>query len=91
MENARRPGSRRWATDPQILLFAAVGFLAQVVDGALGMAFGVIASSSPIAFGAPPALASAAVHTAEIVTTGASGASHVWDRDIDMRMFPPLW
>jgi uncharacterized membrane protein YfcA len=70
-----------------IALFAAIGFLAQMIDGALGMAFGVIASSSLMAFGAPPALASAAVHAAEVVTTGVSGASHVWHRNVDRTLF----
>jgi uncharacterized membrane protein YfcA len=76
--------------DPQIALFAGIGFLAQVIDGALGMAFGVIASSSLIAFGAPPAIASAAVHAAEIVTTGVSGASHVWHRNVERKLFLSL-
>jgi uncharacterized membrane protein YfcA len=73
--------------DAQILIFAAIGFLAQMVDGALGMAFGIIASSSLMAFGAPPALASAAVHAAEVVTTGVSGASHLWHRNVDRELF----
>ena len=76
--------------DREILLFAAIGFFAQLVDGALGMAFGVIASSSLIATGAPPAIASAAVHAAEIVTTAISGASHVWNRNVDRRLFLQL-
>src|SRR5688572_33407575 len=54
------------------------------------MAFGVIASSSLIATGAPPAVASAAVHAAEIVTTGISGASHVWNRNVDRSLFLKL-
>jgi uncharacterized membrane protein YfcA len=73
--------------DREILLFAAIGFFAQLIDGALGMAFGVIASSSLIATGAPPAIASAAVHAAEIVTTAISGASHVWNRNVDRKLF----
>ena len=76
--------------DREILLFAAIGFFAQLVDGALGMAFGVIASSSLIATGAPPAIASAAVHAAEIVTTAISGASHIWNRNVDRRLFLQL-
>jgi hypothetical protein len=76
--------------DREILLFAAIGFFAQLVDGALGMAFGVIASSSLIATGAPPAIASAAVHAAEIVTTAVSGTSHVWNRNVDRRLFLQL-
>ena len=73
--------------DSELLLFVAIGFFAQLVDGALGMAFGVIASTSLIATGAPPAIASAAVHAAEIVTTGVSGASHVWNRNVDRKLF----
>jgi uncharacterized protein len=73
--------------DLDILLFAAIGFFAQLIDGALGMAFGIIASMSLIATGAPPAIASAAVHAAEIVTTGVSAASHIWNRNIDRKLF----
>jgi uncharacterized membrane protein YfcA len=76
--------------DYEILLFVAIGFLAQLVDGALGMAFGVIASSSLMVAGAPPAIASAAVHAAEIVTTGLSGASHIWHRNVDRKIFLKL-
>jgi uncharacterized membrane protein YfcA len=70
-----------------ILLFIAVGFLAQMVDGALGMAFGVICSSSLIALGLPPAIASASVHAAEVVTTGISGGSHIYHRNVDKVLF----
>ena len=76
--------------DFQLLTFIAVGFLAQMVDGALGMAFGVIASSSLMATGAPPAIASAAVHAAEIVTTAISGASHIWNKNVDGKLFLKL-
>jgi uncharacterized protein len=69
--------------DFQIVIFVAIGFFAQMVDGALGMAFGVIASSSSMARGAPPAIASAAIHAAEVVTTGISGASHLWNKNVD--------
>jgi hypothetical protein len=61
---------------PDFLLYAAVGFAAQLVDGALGMAYGVTASSLLLGFGVPPALASATVHAAECFTAGASGISH---------------
>ena len=73
--------------DLQLLTFVVIGFLAQMVDGALGMAFGVIASTCLMATGAPPAVASAAVHAAEIVTTGVSGASHLWNRNVDRSLF----
>jgi uncharacterized protein len=59
-----------------ILLFAAIGFTAQMVDGAVGMAYGMTATSAMVSFGIPPAMASASVHAAEVVTTGASGLAH---------------
>jgi uncharacterized membrane protein YfcA len=60
----------------EILLFIAVGFAAQLIDGAIGMAYGVSATSVLLAMGVPPASASATVHAAEVFTTGASGLSH---------------
>lgn len=68
-------------------LFLIVGFLAQIVDGALGMAYGVISSSVLLAFGVPPAAASASVHAAEMFTTAASAGSHVWHRNVNWRLF----
>jgi uncharacterized membrane protein YfcA len=68
------------------LLLAAIGFFAQIADGALGMAFGVISSSAMLAMGLPPAHASAIAHTAEIFTTATSGASHVYFRNVDWRL-----
>jgi uncharacterized membrane protein YfcA len=59
---------------------------AQLVDGALGMAFGVTATSFMLSFGTPPAQASAMVHIAEIFTTAASGASHWRQRNVDWAM-----
>lgn len=76
--------------DADILIFVALGFLAQMVDGALGMAFGVICSSGLLAFGLPPVIASAAVHAAEVVTTGISGASHIYNRNVDKALFLKL-
>jgi hypothetical protein len=60
-----------------------VGFIAQLVDGALGMAYGLVSTSFLLAFGVPPAAASAAVHAAEMFTTGASGTAHIWRRNVD--------
>lgn len=71
-------------------LFLAVGLVAQAVDGALGMAYGVISSSVLLAFGVPPATASASVHAAEVFTTGASAGSHAWHRNVEWRLFIPL-
>jgi len=58
------------------MLFMLIGFAAQLVDGALGMAYGLTASSFLMAAGLPPATASATVHFAETFTTGASAISH---------------
>jgi uncharacterized membrane protein YfcA len=69
------------------ILFAAVGFLAQAVDGALGMAYGVISSTVLLAFGVPPAQASASAHAAELFTTAASGSAHLYHRNIDWKLF----
>jgi hypothetical protein len=73
--------------DDSFLLFALVGFLAQIVDGALGMAYGVVSSSVLLAFGVTPAAASASAHAADVFTTAASAGSHVWHRNVDWRMF----
>lgn len=72
------------------LLFAIVGFLAQLVDGALGMAYGVIATTVLLGFGVPPATASASTHAAEVFTTAASGTSHMVNRNIDWKLFVRL-
>lgn len=69
--------------DPFFWQSILVGFVAQLIDGALGMAYGLVSTSFLMAFGAPPAVASAAVHTAEIFSTGVSGAAHTWRRNVD--------
>lgn len=73
--------------EDNFILFAVVGFLAQIVDGALGMAYGVVSSSVLLSFGVPPAAASASVHAAEVFTTAASAGSHVWHRNVNWRLF----
>jgi uncharacterized protein len=74
----------------EIWIFVVIGFCAQLVDGALGMAFGVLSTSGLLAFGVPPATASAVVHVTEIFTTAASGASHVWHKNVDWRLVARL-
>ena len=64
-----------------------VGLLAQVVDGALGMAYGVTASSFLLASGASPALATGATHLAEVFTTGVSGISHAKLGNVNRKLF----
>ncbi|HEX5960602.1 MAG TPA: sulfite exporter TauE/SafE family protein [Rhodanobacteraceae bacterium] len=76
--------------DDPFLVFVGIGFLAQLVDGALGMAYGLISNSVLLALGLPPALASATVHTAELATSGVSGLSHAWFRNVDWKLFRHL-
>src|SRR5688572_15311261 len=66
-------------------MLLAIGFFAQLIDGALGMAYGVLSNSAMLAIGMPPAQARVMVHTAEIFTTGASAASHIYHRNADWR------
>ncbi|MGI2033109.1 sulfite exporter TauE/SafE family protein [Rhizobium panacihumi] len=68
------------------LLFVLIGFCAQIVDGALGMAFGVLTTTSLLAVGVAPAAASAMTHVTECFTTAASGASHLYHRNVDWRL-----
>src|SRR6185436_10397970 len=70
-----------------LLPFIAIGFTAQLIDGALGMAFGVISTTLLLSLGIPPAAASAGVHTVETFTTGVSGISHILHRNVDWRLF----
>ncbi len=72
--------------DLNILLFVLVGFAAQMIDGALGMAYGVSSNSFLLSLGVPPAAASASVHMAEVVTTGISGFSHWKLGNVDMKL-----
>lgn len=75
-----------WALAEYVIL----GFCAQMVDGALGMAYGVISTTVLLSMGLPPATASASVHAAEVVTCGVSGASHAAHGNVDRRLFFPL-
>jgi len=71
-------------------LIFGVGFVAQLVDGALGMAYGVLTNTALLAIGLFPAQASALVHTAEVFTTSASAASHIYHRNVDWRLVARL-
>ena len=73
-----------------LLPFIVVGFVAQMIDGALGMAFGVISNTLLITLGVPPAAASAGVHAVESFTTAVSGISHALHGNIDWRLFGRL-
>jgi uncharacterized protein len=74
----------------ELLPFILIGFGAQLIDGALGMAFGTISSTMLISVGVSPAAASASVHIAESFTTGISGISHSLMRNVDWRLLARL-
>ncbi|WP_283134753.1 sulfite exporter TauE/SafE family protein [Rhizohabitans arisaemae] len=69
----------------KLLVLGVVGLLAQLVDGSLGMAYGVTSTTLLLTAGIAPATASAAVHLAEIGTTLASGAAHWRFGNVDWR------
>ena len=74
-----------------ILPFIAIGFGAQLIDGAIGMAFGVITNTLLVSvMGMSPAQASARVHIVEMFTTAASGISHVLHKNVDWKLFSRL-
>lgn len=81
-------GNIDWAA---VAPYIAIGFTAQMIDGALGMAFGVISSTLLVSvMGVPPARASAGVHLVEMFTTGASGISHVLHKNVDWKLFAQI-
>lgn len=77
----------QFSFDANLLYYIGVGFLAQLIDGALGMAYGASCTSMLLGLGVPPAYATASVHTAEVFTTGVSGLSHIYFGNIDKNLF----
>src|SRR5689334_20306637 len=73
-----------------ILVYILVGFIAQMIDGALGMAYGVSSNTFLLSLGIPPAAASASVHMSEVVTTGISGFSHWRLGNVDWKLVKRL-
>ncbi len=76
-----------WKT---IFIFIGVGFIAQMIDGSLGMAYGISCSSFLMSTGVSPVLASASVHVAEVFTTVTSGFFHWKMGNIDKKLFRKL-
>jgi uncharacterized protein len=74
----------------EFLLYILVGFVAQMIDGALGMAYGVSSTSFLLSMGVTPAAASAGVHVAEVFTTGVSGLSHLSFGNVNKKLFKNL-
>lgn len=77
----------------KLIVLALIGLVAQLIDGSLGMAYGVTSTSLLLVAGIAPAAASASVHLAEVVTTAASGISHIKfgnvDRQVVLRLILP--
>lgn len=73
-----------------ILIFIIFGFIAQLIDGALGMAYGVSSNIFFLTLGVPPAIASACIHTSEMFTTAVSGISHFKFGNVDRTIFIKL-
>ena len=76
--------------EKNFFIFIGIGILAQLIDGALGMAFGVSSTTILLSIGVSPALASASVHAAEIVTTAVSGLSHFSFGNVDINLVKKL-
>jgi uncharacterized protein len=71
-------------------IFAIIGFVAQMFDGALGMGFGVISYTVLTLLGVDPKVTSATVNSAKIFTGSAASISHIWQRNIDWKMLQKL-
>ncbi len=76
--------------DSDILIFILAGFVAQLIDGALGMAYGVSATTFLLSVGVSPVAASASVHASEIFTSGVSGWMHLKFRNVNSKLFKSI-
>lgn len=76
--------------DSNILYYILAGFAAQMIDGALGMAYGVTATTFLLSGGISPAASSASVHASEIFTSGVSGLMHLKFRNVNTKLFRKL-
>ena len=76
--------------DDKFLWMLLVGFLAQMVDGALGMGYGVVSTTLLLSGGMNPAVISGSIHTAEMFSSGASGFSHYRFGNVNMKLFKTL-
>ena len=74
----------------RLIIFSIVGFFAQLIDGALGMAYGLTSTSLLLAFGVAPAIASASIHMSEVATTAVSGISHYRFGNVDKKLMIKL-
>lgn len=90
-DEIKHQGGEIWSgIGPEFFIFVLGGFIAQMIDGSLGMAYGVSASTFLMSFGVSPAAASASIHASEIFTSGASGLSHLKFQNVNKRLFKKL-
>lgn len=78
------------SVNSEILFYIAGGFIAQMIDGALGMAYGVTATTFLLSVGITPAAASASVHASEVFTSGVSGYMHLKFGNVNSKLFKTL-
>jgi len=76
--------------DEKFFWMLLVGFLAQMVDGALGMGYGVVSTTLLLSGGLSPAVISGSIHTAEMFSSGASGFSHYRFGNVNKKLFKTL-
>lgn len=76
--------------DNKFLWMLLIGFCAQIVDGALGMGYGVVSTTLLLSGGLNPAVISGSIHTAEMFSSGASGFSHYRFGNVNMKLFKTL-
>lgn len=74
----------------KIIVLALIGLIAQLIDGSLGMAYGVTSTTLLLVVGLSPAIASASVHLSEVVTSAVSGYSHLKLGNVDMKIVKKL-
>lgn len=74
----------------QLLLYMLGGFIASLIDGACGMAYGVTSTTFLLSMGIPPAAASASVHASEVFNNGASGLMHWKAGNVNFKLFKKL-
>lgn len=67
-------------------IYVAIGFFAQIIDGALGMAYGTLSTAILLSSGLPPVVVSAGVHSAQFFTTGISALSHIYFKNFNKRL-----
>jgi uncharacterized protein len=85
-------GTAKWygTLDKNIIWMLLAGFLAQLVDGALGMGYGVTSATILLSAGVNPAAISGSIHTAEMFASGASGYSHYKFGNVNKKLFKAL-